>query len=453
MRKRGLTLLLTVSMLVLLFGINSFAFTNVIGKSGASGANIRAEATTSSKIVASVPANTELTICGETTGSDGNKWYLVFVDKNQTGYIRADIITNTGVAAGGETPNSTATGTTSGSSSNSTTGSTTTTDNQTTDIVIDQTTPGSDCTLATLTIGSGTLEPAFSSDVYHYTLTVEEGVDKVSVYAITTDENATIPDDISFRDLEQGSNDRSIIVTGADGTSATYTFMVIRGEIVTTPEVIPDDTVTDEPASEKPVIDDTENNLDTSKSGINLGFYKWIMIIMAFVIVILIMVVVYMTIQMHDMRETISELERERRRRRRKAQAMHKISTNDRQDTATIERTEESLYNEKPQYKEPQYEEFNQTEVQYNEPQYDEVRYEEPANTRENFQQPLKRRTQENNEELEDIQEREATTEKRVASRNQQSDRKNKDGWRPVNFLAPEDDMDFEFLDLDDEDK
>ena len=30
-------------------------------------------------------------------------WYFVFVDSKQTGYIRSDIVTNTGVPAGGET--------------------------------------------------------------------------------------------------------------------------------------------------------------------------------------------------------------------------------------------------------------------------------------------------------------------------------------------------------------
>ena len=28
-----------------------------------------------------------------------------------------------------------------------------------------------------------------------------------------------------------------------------------------------------------------------------------------------------------------------------------------------------------------------------------------------------------------------------------------KEGWRPMNFLTPDDDMEFEFLDLDEEEK
>ena len=53
--------------------------------------NIRSTSSTSGSKVASVTEGTELTVESKTTGSDGNTWYKVSVN-GSTGYIRADLV-------------------------------------------------------------------------------------------------------------------------------------------------------------------------------------------------------------------------------------------------------------------------------------------------------------------------------------------------------------------------
>lgn len=56
------------------------------------GAKIRALADTSSEALAGVKSGDTLSICGQTTGADGNVWYQVYVDSNTKGFIRSDLI-------------------------------------------------------------------------------------------------------------------------------------------------------------------------------------------------------------------------------------------------------------------------------------------------------------------------------------------------------------------------
>ena len=58
----------------------------------ADSAKIRSEANTSSNAVGSAKKGDKLTITEETTGSDGMVWYKVFVDADTLGYIRSDLI-------------------------------------------------------------------------------------------------------------------------------------------------------------------------------------------------------------------------------------------------------------------------------------------------------------------------------------------------------------------------
>ncbi len=59
-------------------------------------ANIRQDASTSSARVATAQGGSKVTITGEATGSDGNKWYQISFDANGTtltGFIRSDLVT------------------------------------------------------------------------------------------------------------------------------------------------------------------------------------------------------------------------------------------------------------------------------------------------------------------------------------------------------------------------
>lgn len=58
----------------------------------ADSAKIRSEASTSSSALSSVKQGDKLTITEETTGSDGMVWYKVYVDADTMGYIRSDLI-------------------------------------------------------------------------------------------------------------------------------------------------------------------------------------------------------------------------------------------------------------------------------------------------------------------------------------------------------------------------
>ena len=60
--------------------------------------NIRSQASASSDLIAKAQKNTEVTVTGETTASDGYKWYKVSFTAdgaNKTGFIRSDLLTFT----------------------------------------------------------------------------------------------------------------------------------------------------------------------------------------------------------------------------------------------------------------------------------------------------------------------------------------------------------------------
>ena len=72
--------------------IFSFECLAAEGKVKPSSAKIRSEANTSSEALASVKSGDELTIKAKTTGADGNVWYQVFVDADTLGFIRSDLV-------------------------------------------------------------------------------------------------------------------------------------------------------------------------------------------------------------------------------------------------------------------------------------------------------------------------------------------------------------------------
>ncbi|MDO4961145.1 MAG: cadherin-like beta sandwich domain-containing protein [Eubacteriales bacterium] len=76
-----------------------------------------------------------------------------------------------------------------------------------------------DCTLSSLDVYPGTLEPAFSSDNMTYNVTVGLGVEKLTINAITTDGSANVR--ISDNDaLPEGDSVVLVTVNAADGTSS-----------------------------------------------------------------------------------------------------------------------------------------------------------------------------------------------------------------------------------------
>ena len=86
------------------------------GKVIARSANIRRETNTNSEVVGSVASGDSLTINKQVTAGDNTVWYEVFVDANTLGYIRSDLVeitdgttppASSGTATGNETSNET----------------------------------------------------------------------------------------------------------------------------------------------------------------------------------------------------------------------------------------------------------------------------------------------------------------------------------------------------------
>ncbi len=93
------------------FTLESWAYVQAQGKVSATTANIRKDADTTSEVVASVKKDDALTITDEKTGTDGNVWYQVFVDANNKGYIRSDLVAKSGGTATNTTNNNNTGGT------------------------------------------------------------------------------------------------------------------------------------------------------------------------------------------------------------------------------------------------------------------------------------------------------------------------------------------------------
>ncbi len=81
---------------VMVFTICIFAFSlDALAAEGTvktTSGKIRSEANTSSAVLASVGKGDELSIKGKVTGADGYVWYQVFVDADTLGYIRSDLL-------------------------------------------------------------------------------------------------------------------------------------------------------------------------------------------------------------------------------------------------------------------------------------------------------------------------------------------------------------------------
>lgn len=101
------------------FGIESYAFTRTTGEVTGSSVKVRKEASTESEVVASVRAGDDLDVTDAVNGTDGKVWYKIIVSANEYGYIRSDFVT---LASGEQTPS---TNTTTDTTTNTTTDNTT----------------------------------------------------------------------------------------------------------------------------------------------------------------------------------------------------------------------------------------------------------------------------------------------------------------------------------------
>jgi uncharacterized repeat protein (TIGR03803 family) len=89
--------------------------------------------------------------------------------------------------------------------------------------------PSDNADLASLTLGTGTLVPAFSANVTAYSVIVPNGTASLSFTAAAAGPNATLGGSSNPLDLVVGSNTLSVLVTDANGTTTkTYTVVITR---------------------------------------------------------------------------------------------------------------------------------------------------------------------------------------------------------------------------------
>lgn len=224
---------------------NVYAYENTIGIVKDGGARIRSSASTDGSVLASVVSGDRVEICGVETASDGYTWYKVYVNGNTIGYIRGDLLTDTGEKTGSVTDNnatgnlsqedpvqnadnpeqSEMQGDTPGDGQEDIQDQPVEPDNQG-----DEAPVGSaEAYLTALSIGDAAITPLFSPYITEYTVTVGEDITSVSAYGVAS-EGASVIENYGFTNLQKGSNMAVITVQAADGTTKSYYFTVNRGE-------------------------------------------------------------------------------------------------------------------------------------------------------------------------------------------------------------------------------
>lgn len=112
----------------------------------------------------------------------------------------------------------------------------------------DNTHKSADNSLASLTLSSGTLSPAFKYNVTNYTAEVANDVTSVVVSAKPSNANATVESVNGGENLAVGANKIQIVVKAENGVTATYTITVTRKESGDTDDSDEEDPAgTDEP--------------------------------------------------------------------------------------------------------------------------------------------------------------------------------------------------------------
>ena len=94
----------------------------------------------------------------------------------------------------------------------------------------DNKTKSADNSLASLTLSSGSLSPAFKYNVTNYTAEIANDVTSVVVSAKTSNANATVESVKGGENLSVGANKIQIVVKAENGVTATYTITVTRKE-------------------------------------------------------------------------------------------------------------------------------------------------------------------------------------------------------------------------------
>ncbi len=469
-----LVMVATVFLSITIGTVNSYAYENTVGIVKEGGARIRSASSTDSTVLASVVSGNELEICGIETGADGYTWYKVYVDRSTIGYIRSDLITDTGEKTGGVTDNDVTGGTIVDTDTSQGNGSQSTPqDGEATDVPQESETPDdttqdtpvqgetaatpqvSGAFLQSIGLGSNvSITPAFAPDVTEYTILVDEATTAITIFGVASD-GATVTENYGFSDLQRGSNMGVITVQGADGSTKSYYFTVNRG--AASAEIH---------YSEPPKADDeatsvTEDEPQEKSKGVSGG---WIVFL---VIVILAMaaVIVLMALRIREYKKELygddaegfgikdvfpennifqKVFEQRKSKNSYKAQSKTRISRR-----VEEEDDEEENYDEADDDKEGFMYDIRKSSEDVAQIQDPGMRYHKDEEDFDSLDDDEEMEDyeglldiDEEDDELEDIMERNATI----------TDRENsKEVWKSVNFMTPADDLEFEFIELEDE--
>lgn len=106
--------------------------------------------------------------------------------------------------------------------------------------------------LASLTVNTGALSPAFSAGQTSYSVTVPNNVSSITIGATAADSKATVSG-AGTKNLNVGANKFSVVVTAESGAAKTYTITVTRQAAQTaTPVESPKPVTSSKPAASKP---------------------------------------------------------------------------------------------------------------------------------------------------------------------------------------------------------
>ncbi len=91
-KRNGIKHILALMLFCMVLSIGIVCLADVQGTVIAKSAVIRAAADPNSEKLASVPSGKKIDIISKTSGTDNNTWYQVYVNSDQKGYIRSDLI-------------------------------------------------------------------------------------------------------------------------------------------------------------------------------------------------------------------------------------------------------------------------------------------------------------------------------------------------------------------------
>lgn len=473
--------------------ITANAYVNTYGvvKEG-NGANIRLQSSADSTALASVKGGERVEICGTEVGADGYTWYKVYVNGNTIGYIRSDLVTDTGEKTGSIADDNLVGGTVGGQTGGSVSdppaeggdapqegegelpggeGGDGGSEGEGSGAPVDPAptvpTLSTNATLYAVSISGGTMVPAFSPDITQYTITVDEKTTSISAFGMPSEESAVVSENYGFSNLQPGSNMAVITVQAADGTRLSYLFTVNRGA-----------------ASEEmhyavpaPVGSSSGTAAESAEKGKGSSQTGWI-IFLLILLVAMAVVLVLMGLRIRDYRRDLyGEGEQEFHLRNLIPNGSVFGKSRGQREYRSRRRAKREEYEEEDDEEDGAYDPDGEETDDYGYSVTDSIevsplstsslagavdemsagrsagredyaaedgfRYDMAYDDDRSFSSGSEYGTDENMDEdaLEDITERNSTI----------NDRKSdQDVWKSVNFMTPSDDLEFEFLDLDD---